>query len=70
TNNLCNCNGRIPCYSLFDGDIMNRAERLKKEFKEKLEEFGSPECNKTQRRKMLKQLRDLEQEMDKLYGVK
>jgi hypothetical protein len=24
----------------------------------------------TQRRRMLKQLRDLEQEMDKLYGVK
>ena len=49
---------------------MNRAERLKKEFTEKLEEFGSPECNMAQRRRMLKQLRDLEQEMDKLYGVK
>ena len=48
---------------------MNRAERLKNEFKEKLEEFGSPECNKTQRRRMLKQLRDLEQEMDKLYNI-
>jgi transposase len=49
--------------------MMNRAERLKKEFKEKLEEFGSPECNMTQRRKMLQQLRDLEQEMDRLYGL-
>ena len=48
---------------------MNRAERLKKEFTEKLEEFGSPECNRTQRRRMLKQLRDLEQEMDRLYGL-
>lgn len=53
---------------MVDGN-MNRAERLKKEFTEKLEEFGSPECNMTQRRKMLKQLRDLEQEMDKLYNI-
>ena len=54
---------------MVDGDIMNRAERLKKEFTEKVEEFGSPECNKTQRRRMLKQLRDLEQEMDKYYNI-
>ena len=48
---------------------MNRAERLKHEWKTLLEDFGSPECNMTQRRKMLRQLRDLEQEMDRLYGL-
>jgi hypothetical protein len=35
-----------------------------------VKEFGDPERSMVERRKMLKQLRDLEQEMDKLYGVK
>ena len=55
---------------MVDGDMMNRAERLKKQFNDLMEDFQSPECNMAQRSRMLKQLRDLEQEMDKLYGVK
>ena len=49
--------------------MQSRLERLRKEFTETLEEFGSPERNMAERRKMLKQLRDLEQKMDKYYGL-
>ena len=49
--------------------IMTRLEMLKEQFNAKLEEFGSPERNMTERRRMLRQLRDMEQELDKLYGL-
>jgi cell shape-determining protein MreC len=48
---------------------MKRADMLKKEFDKLVEEFGSPENTKTQRRKMLKQLKDMEQELDKYYKL-
>ena len=50
--------------------MLKRHERLKQEFDQALERFGSPELNMAERRKVLKQLRDLEQEMDKMYNVK
>ena len=49
--------------------MSKRMERLKREFDKALEEFGSPEKNMSERRRMLKQLRDLEQEMDKYYNI-
>ena len=49
--------------------MSDRLQLLKQEWIDKLEEFGSPEYNHAQRRKMLKELRDLEQEMDKYYGI-
>lgn len=48
---------------------LKRHERLKKQFDEALEKFGSPELNMAEKRRMLKQLRDLEQEMDKYYNI-
>lgn len=48
---------------------MTRIEKLKKEFDELLDEFGSPERNHAERRRMLKQLRDMEQQMDKYYRI-
>ena len=48
---------------------MKRHERLKQEFDHALEQFGSPELNMAERRKILKQLRDLEQEMDRIYNI-
>ena len=47
----------------------SRLEVLKKEWMDKLEEFGSPERNMAERRKTLKQLRELEQKMDKIHGI-
>lgn len=47
----------------------SRLERLKKQFDETLAEFGSPERNHAERRRMLRQLRDLEQELDKEYKI-
>ncbi len=49
--------------------IMTRLERLKEQFNAKLDEFGSPERNMTERRRMLRQLRDMEQELDRYYGL-
>lgn len=49
--------------------MKTRMERLKKEFDIKVQEFGSPELNMAERRKMLKQLREMEQKMDKMYGI-
>lgn len=49
--------------------LLNRIERLKAEFDKAIEEFGSPELNMAERRKMLKQLRDMEQELDKFYKL-
>ena len=40
------------------GNMSTRLDLLKQEFCDKLEEFGSPERNMAERRKMLKQLRD------------
>lgn len=48
---------------------MTRLETLRREWLEKLEEFGSPEYNHAQRRALLQQLRDLEQEIDKQYSI-
>ena len=49
--------------------VMTRLERLKAQFNTTLEEFGSPERNMTEKRRMLRQLRDMEQELDRLYGL-
>lgn len=53
---------------MVDGN-MRRVDQLKKEFDALVEEFGSPENTKTQRRKMLKQLKDMEQELDRHYKL-
>lgn len=45
-------------------------EELKQEYKKKVEEFGSEEYNKTERRKMLRQLRDMEQKLDKYFQIR
>ena len=49
---------------------LKRHERLKKQFDEALEKFGSPELNMAEKRRMLKQLRDLEQQLDECYRVR
>lgn len=46
-----------------------RLEELRRCYAETLEEFGSPERNMAERRRMLRQLRDMEKEMDKYYGL-
>ena len=49
--------------------VMTRIEKLLNKFKENVEEFGSPKWNKAERKKMLKQLREMEEELDKAYGL-
>lgn len=48
---------------------MSRIEKLLESYKSMVEDFGDPTRSMRERRKMLRQLRDLEQELDKRYGV-
>ena len=47
----------------------NRIEKLIMSFNETLEAFGDSERSMNERRKLLKQLRDMEQELDKHYKL-
>ena len=49
--------------------MSDRLRRLKEEFDREVERFGSPELNMRERRRMLKQLRDMEQELDQYYKL-
>ena len=49
--------------------VLNRIERLKQEFDQALERFGSPELNMAQRRQMLKQLKEMETELNQYYKL-
>jgi hypothetical protein len=53
---------------MVDGN-MTRFERLLQSYKSMVKEFGDPERSMVERRKMLKELRDMEQELDRRYRV-
>lgn len=48
---------------------MTRIDKVFQEYQKAIKDFGSPEHNMAERRKILRTLRDYEQEMDKYFQV-
>ena len=46
-----------------------RIDKLLKQFNETVEEFGDTNRSMVERRKLLRQLRDMEQQLDKHYKI-
>ncbi len=49
---------------------MTRIGELREAYKKEVENFGSPEHNMAERRKILRNLRKYEQEMDRYYKLR
>ena len=48
---------------------MNRVKKIMDEYKKNIGELGDPRHSMTERRKILKKLRDMEQKLDKHYKI-